>query len=366
MAQLPRPVLLVGSVPLAPAARVFETVSRALGDLVQRIPDGEQIGWSGAARRTFREHPMLELSRRVPLNAHGADPVEIFRLKDGSRSDELVLGPYGYAENAIRSYAAFRTLRDQGVIAAGTRFQATLAGPGTTAFCIALPAEDILPISRAALAREIERMTAHIPARDLTIQLDIAMEAEHEEWLRRPQDFDQPLHTVFHWTLEQMAESAAWLANQIPAEVELGLHICSIWHHDPAAGQDNKVLVDAANAILGRIKRPVGYVHIPIIPEHTEADFAPLSDLQLPPEAQLYLGLLNLGDGLEGAAQRIAFAKTIGLNFGIGWYCGLGRPPLPDARGPSAHANPPVPALRRATADTLQSVLDLHRRAALL
>src|SRR5262249_10572007 len=152
--------------------------------------------------------------------------------------------------------------------------------------CIELPAEEILPISRAALAREIERMTAQIPARDLTIQLDIAMEAEHEEWLRRPQDFDQPLHNVFHSTLEQMADSAAWLANQIPGDVELGLHICSIWHHDPAAGQDNKVLVDAANAIIGRITRPVGYVHIPLIPEHTEADLAPLLELELPTETQ--------------------------------------------------------------------------------
>jgi hypothetical protein len=365
MRQNPRHVLLVGSVPLAPAAKVFETVARSIGDLVSRIPDGEQIGWSSAARRTFREHPALELSHKVPLNAHGADPVEIFRLKPGHRAADLTLGPYGYAENAIKSYESFRTLRDQGVIAQGTRYQATLAGPGTSAFCIQLPAEEILPISRAALAREIERMVDRIPPQDLTIQLDIAMEAEHEEWLRRPQDFDQPLHSAFHWTLEQMADSAAWLANQIPREVELGFHICSIWHHDPAAGQDNQVLVDAANAIMVRLDRPVAYLHIPIIPEHTEADFLPLADLRLTPDSELYLGLLNLGDGLEGAARRIALAEKIVPDFGVGWYCGLGRPALPDARGPSSHVHPPVPALRRATAETIDAVLDLHRAAAL-
>jgi len=39
-----REVLLVGSVPLAPAAAVFETVAQHLGALAPRIPDGEQIG----------------------------------------------------------------------------------------------------------------------------------------------------------------------------------------------------------------------------------------------------------------------------------------------------------------------------------
>jgi hypothetical protein len=364
VAQRPRNVLLVGSVPLSPAASVFETVARSIGDLVRRIPDGEQIGWSGAARRSFEQHPALELSRKVPLNAHGADPIDIFRLKPGHRSRDLKLGPYSYDENAARSYESFRALRERGIIPEGLRYQATLAGPGTTAFCIELPADELLPISREALGREVEGMLNRIPAEDLTIQLDIAMEAEHEEWLRRPRDFDQPLHTVFHWTLDQMADSAAWLANRIPSNVELGFHICSIWHHDPAAGQDNKALVDIANAILSRVRRPVGYLHIPIVPEHTDKDFLPLAELKLGAETELYLGLLNLGDGLEGAARRIAMAEKVIPNFGVGFYCGLGRPPSPSTQGPSFHHNPPIPALRRAAAETIEAVLALHRAAA--
>jgi hypothetical protein len=144
MTKTPRNVLLVGSVPLTPAAKVFETVSRSIGDLVRRIPDGEQIGWSSTARSTYREHPDLELSRKVPLNAHGA------------------------------------------------------------------------------------------------------------------------------------------------------------------------------------------------------------------------------GDGLAGAAKRIAFAEKVVPRFGIASFCGLGRPPLADAGGRSFHANPPVPALRRATAETIGAALDLHRAAALV
>jgi hypothetical protein len=361
-----REILLTGSVPLRPAEKVFETVARHLGTLAPRIPDGEQIGWSSAARRTFERHPALEVKRQVALNAGGRDPVDIFSLKPGFAAEDLKLGPYGYAENAANSYAAFKRLRDAGVIAPGTRYQATLAGPGTSAFCIELPAEQLLPLAREALLQEMNGIIAAVPAEDLTIQLDIGMEAEHEEYLRRPEAWDQPLHTVFHWTLDQMADSVAWLSNKIPDEVELGFHVCSIWHHDPDGGQDNRVLVDAANAILSRVARPVGYVHIPVIPDHVAADYAAFKELDLPSATKLYLGLVNLADGIEGAKRRIALAEAFVSDFGIGSFCGLGRPPSPDAQGPRAHSHPPIPALKRATPDTIGAVLDLHREIALL
>jgi hypothetical protein len=192
------------------------------------------------------------------------------------------------------------------------------------------------------------------------------MEAEHEEYLRRPQVWDQPLHKVFHWTHEQMAESVAWLGNRVPSDVELGFHICSIWHHDPSGGQDNAVLVDTANVIAKRIVRPIGYVHIPVIPEHDVDDFAVLKNLAIGTGTKLYLGLLNLADGVEGAKRRIKLAQSAVADFGIAMFCGLGRPPTQTARGPSVHERPPIPALRRATPDTIGTVLDLHREAAYL
>ena len=67
-----REVLLVGSVPLQPASKVFETVGEHLGDLVPRIPDGEQLGWIRAAFRSHQENPALEVSRQVPLGGEGA------------------------------------------------------------------------------------------------------------------------------------------------------------------------------------------------------------------------------------------------------------------------------------------------------
>ena len=357
-----REVLLVGSVPLQPAARVFEAVSAHLGTLAPRIPDGEQIGWVRAAFDSFARHPMLEVNRQVPLDAGGRVPLNIYRLKAGCSAADLKLGPYGFAANAKRSYEQFRALRDQGKIPPGTRLQVTMPGPGTSAYVIELPGEQLLKIAREGLARELADIVAAIPAADLAIQLDIAMEAEHEEYLRRPNVWDQPIHKVFDWTLAQMAESAAWLADRVPSGAQLGFHICSIWHHDTGAGQDNRVLVDAANAIFSRVKRKVDYVHIPVIPEHQQADYDLLRAMKLGAGTKLYLGLINLADGLEGAKRRIAMASRSVSDFGVGMFCGLGRAPVNAMPGQTPHGV--VPELRRATPETLGEVLDLHRDVA--
>jgi hypothetical protein len=148
--------------------------------------------------------------------------------------------------------------------------------------------------------------------------------------------------------------------------VELGFHICSIWHHHTGAGQDNNVLVDAANAIIKRLMRPLGYLHVPAIPEHTAEDYAVFRKLDLKPGTQLYIGLLNLADGIDGARRRIAMAQGAGLgNFGVAMFCGLGRAPAQGAPITPNQAHPPVPALRRATAETIGDVLELHKAAAL-
>ena len=69
-------------------------------------------------------------------------------------------------------------------------------------------------------------------------------------------------------------------------------------------------------------------------------------------------------DGVEGARRRIADAEQYVSDFGVGSYCGLGRPATATARAPIAHSVPPIPALRRATAETIGAVLDLHRSVA--
>jgi hypothetical protein len=377
MANKPREVLLIGSVPLRPAAKVFTTVAEHLGPLAPRIPDGEMMGWLRRVWESHARNPALHRVGLAKLNGRAASGAPIYRLRPGVSAKDLRHGPYGHAKNAAASYAEFKQLRDAGRIPAGTRMQVTMPGPGTTSFNIQLDADLLLPIARAALWLEIETILAAIPARDLTIHLDVAMEAEKEEYLRRPEAFDTPVQTAFYWTHEQMADSVAWLADRIPVEVELGFHICSIWHHWPDSGQDNAVLVDTANALSARIRRPIGYIHIPVIPEHDKAeDYAPFKQLRLHPETRLILGLVNLADGLEGAKRRIALAEAAVSEFGIAMFCGLGHPPVAGGYeaqrqamglqpiGSGTEERPTHPGLRRATEATIAEVLDLHRRVA--
>jgi hypothetical protein len=353
----PREVLLVGSVPLRPASAVFAAVGRRLAGLVKRIPDGDQHGWLLAASSTFGANQALEPDRRVRLSRDGME-VQLYRLRAGWTADGVTLGPYGYAKTAASSYAEFRRLRSAGLISQDVRFQVTLPGPGTSAYMIGLPADQLLPIARRALAREIRDIVAAIPKQDLTIQLDIAMEAEHEEWLRNPDVFDTPIHREFHWTLEEMTESAAWLADQVPTDVELGFHICSIWHHYQLGGQDNAVLVDTVNAIASRVTRSIDYVHVPTIPEHAVADFAPLSRLSLAPDTTLFVGVVHATDGVSGAVRRMRDVAAVVPEFGIASFCGFGLPQHADA------TDLPKGQRRGATSATLGAVLDLHRDAA--
>jgi hypothetical protein len=360
-----RSVLLVGSVPLRPATAVFEVVTAEIGDLVERVPDGDQHGWLLAAQSTFDSNPALEIGHYVPLTSGGIE-VPMYRLRSGLTAADLRLGPYGYADTAAESYAAFTRLRQEGIIRDGVRFQVTMPGPGTSVFAIELPAAELLPIARDALAREIDEITARIPPHDLTIQLDIAMEAEHEEYRRRPDAFDTPIHEAFDWTLEQMAESAAWLANRVPEYAELGFHICSIWHHYQAGGQDNAVLVDTINAIAARVDRPIGYFHMPTIPEHDVEDFAPLRNLRLGDGTQFYLGVIHKHDGIEGVRRRISAAQSAVRDFGIASFCGLGLPATSEGQVGKMKLGEKLPEnYWNLPAEGIRKTLALHRLAAM-
>jgi hypothetical protein len=58
-----RNVHLVGSVPMASAREVFETVGAALGSRLRSIPDGEtgrRLDWITWLEPVFAENPALE------------------------------------------------------------------------------------------------------------------------------------------------------------------------------------------------------------------------------------------------------------------------------------------------------------------
>jgi hypothetical protein len=58
-----------------------------------------------------------------------------------------------------------------------------------------------------------------------------------------------------------------------------------------------------------------------------DAYFAPLKDLNLPAGTQLFLGLVHLDDGVQGARERVRAAQKVVPEFGVACECGLGRRP---------------------------------------
>lgn len=78
------------------------------------------------------------------------------------------------------------------------------------------------------------------------------------------------------------------------------------------------------DGIANSVGRAVEFIHIPV-PRHANGQLlAPLRKWSCPLNTQLYLGLLQFNDD-AGNRSRIAAARRVVDEFGIGAECGFGR-----------------------------------------
>lgn len=340
-------VHLVGSLPLADANAVFTAVATQLGDRVKRIPDGEtgeRSGWTSWQWRAFDANPSLEPTSG-PIDGHYENAQ--FRVRDPLRSKEVRFGELGYAAVAIESYDSFARLKGQSIIPPDVRFQVSIPTPIAIVarFANANDRQIIESAYESALIAEIGRITASIPNDQLAVQWDVAVEVAFWEWENGRRDFRY--RTPEGWfpdVKDGILNRLARLAGALPAGVELGIHLCygnRDGHHfvEPI---DTGTAVEIANALFARLPRRVDWLHLPVPKDRADAAyFAPLRTLKLPPDTELYLGLVHDEDGAAGTARRIEQAQAVVKHFGVSTECGFGRRP------PAA-----IPAL-----------LDLHHRA---
>ena len=113
----------------------------------------------------------------------------------------------------------------------------------------------------------------------------------------------------------------------VPASIELGYHLC---YGSPAdehlvQPKDMTIMVEMANAISRGVARPIQFFHMPV-PKNRNDDayFAPLDNLSLHLETELYLGLIHYNDP-EGDATRIAAARRHARVGGVATECGMAR-----------------------------------------
>jgi hypothetical protein len=211
------PVLLVGSVPLESSRAVFEAVGTKLGKLIKRIPDGEtgaRKDWIVWQADVFKDAKGLESGSMRELQ--GGYHFTLYKVKPG---ETVKFGPLGYAAAAINSYDDFKRARSDGKIPSGTRFQVSLPTPIAVVMTFTEPdaIQHIWPIYEQRLNEEVAEIATAIPHRDLAIQWDIA--AEICFVLEKPE-----VAKVI--PMEVLVAAIARASEHVPAEVELGLHLC--------------------------------------------------------------------------------------------------------------------------------------------
>jgi hypothetical protein len=316
-------VHLVGSVPLQSAEGVFRTASRILGGRLRRLPDGEtgvRRNWIGWQFAVFQNHPDFEIAP-VPPNEYAPSPR--FKLRDSVSAATLTFDNLGYADAAKESYATFTRFKSKGVIPAHYRFQVSLPTPLASIVAFIAPECQVavLPAYRARMLAELADITRAIPHDQLAIQWDVAVEFAVLEGL-----WPTPAARGESEIIEQNVA----LGNAVLEDVELGYHLCygDAGHKHFKEPDDTSKLVAIANGVSAGLTRPVNFIHMPVPRSRAdEAYFAPLQNLKLHPETEVYLGLVHLTDGVEGTQRRIEATRKVVQHFGVGTECGMGRRP---------------------------------------
>jgi hypothetical protein len=324
-----RNIYLVGSVPLTSTEDVFETIAAAFGDRIKQIPDGEvgqRSDWITHLVTLFRDNPAFEPSDEAFGVHSGAAKYRRYQLRHGVRPEDVRFGNLGYADTALRSYVTFRQLREAGRIPRATRFQVDLVPAHSVLWLFVVEREQTLidPIYNAALMRELDGIVEAIPHGDLAIQFDIASAVFARLERGEPTPYGQTKPEM----VERFSSIIAGLANRVPADAKLLLHFCygDANHRHSVEPTDMGDMVDMANALRGKIARPIDLIHMPVPRDRfDDAYFAPLRRLDLAPDTELCLGLVHYTDGVEGTRKRMDTARRFIRNYAVGTECGFGR-----------------------------------------
>ncbi|MEV0151781.1 MULTISPECIES: hypothetical protein [unclassified Nonomuraea] len=319
-------VHLCGSVPLADSEAVFRQAATRLGDRLRRIPDGEtgvRDNWVVWQLPKLQAHPDLETV--IPSDPRYG-PAPRVRPRPGVDPGSITFGALGYSAAAIESWQVFSRLRDEGVIPPGVRFQVSLPTP--VAVVAPFVAEHHPELERAFEARllaELAEIVAAVPAADLAVQWDTAVEFGILEGVF-PAWFGTDDETLEAGIVDRLVR----LGDAVPEPVELGYHLCygDFEHRHFVEPADTSRLASVAARVSAGLGRPLHWLHLPVPRDRADVDyFLPLKALDLPAETTLYLGLVHATDGVEGGLRRIAGAKQILTSFGVSTECGMGRRP---------------------------------------
>ena len=318
----------VGSIPLPNAETVFRTLAESAGAYLRRLPDGEtgiRKTWIRFLQQVLADNPAIEVATDVPpfkftqWDGKLLREIPRLRIKPGATADPNTFET-GYAEMAMASWSLFEQLQKSGVIPAAVKFQISLPTPIAPTYNNMVPSDRplLLPALTQHLTGEVAKIAAAIPNDRIAVQWDVcqevlAWEGYYEEG---PVDF----HTE---TIDVLTR----VGNAVPGAIELGYHLCYGSPADEHCVQpkDMAIMVEIANATGAGVARPIQFFHMPVPKGRTDdAYFAPLDNLRLHPETELYLGLIHHNDP-EGNVARLSAARRHTRVGGVATECGMAR-----------------------------------------
>ncbi len=323
-----RHVHFVGSIGLDSTNEVFAAVGKTVKPFLKRCPDGEVAGrrlWISYQWPVLRATSFLEPSSDRTVPGMG---LATLRIKPDSAPGDIRFGELGYAREARVSYQDFLQAKKRGELAESSRFQVCLPTPAAVISAFVIPPDipKLIPAYTQSMLREVRQIRDAIPHSDLAIQWDVCIEMI--QW-----DGRSTLVTPFPGMEATFRDGFAQLAASVPADVELGFHLCY-------GDMDAKHFVDPvnlakavelANLITSVAARPVNWIHMPVPADRNDrAYFAPLASLIRGTDMDLFLGLVHSSDGVTGTVQRMKAASEITPHFGIATECGIARARTPE------------------------------------
>jgi hypothetical protein len=337
---------LVGGLKAPDAESAMRTAARILGRHVRAIGDGEtgdRGHWSFWQLGRLSDIPGIDVSG-LTENPHVEN--EDYRAFPMLRIDPLVTSlparALGYADDAETSYAAFRLLRDEGVVSPKVKFQVSLPTPYTTVvtWVGAGRQESFFPLYADAIAAEVRDISRVIDRDDLVIQFDVAVELGVLSG-----NFEAAGNLA---TKRDVIASLGHALDDVPAGIERGVHLCygDYKHQHFVAPEDLSLCVEVANGVGGA----ADFVHMPVDRENGRdpAYHEPLRDLR-PVPRRVALGVIDYEGDPQRTAELVAAASagSGGMTFEVATECGMARI---DERGPGG--------------PTLERLLELHAEVA--
>lgn len=337
-------VHLVGGLKAEDAETAMRTTARILGRHLRALTDGEtgersQWIWWQLGKLTAVDG--IETAGTHGFeDSDNPDYAEFPAVAVDASVTELPPRSLGYADAAESSYRIFHELREEGVVPEGVRFQASIPTPyaSVVAWVREEDQQRFFPTYADAIAGEVAEITRVVPADELTIQYDVAVEIGVLTG-----NFAAPGELAEkRFVIDALRDILA----RTPGDCERGVHLCygDYKHRHFAVPQDLSLCVELANAVSDS----VDFVHMPADREtgRDPAYFAPLKSLVA---RRLALGVIDYeGDG-ERTRELVQAAATGGggVEFAVATECGMARI---DERGPGG------PSLER--------LLELHAESA--